>query len=79
VTSGGLFILLAFLSVISIIWLVRGKTEGIVVPVSYATFLFALGLMVLVRQGRTDILYIDSIRGLLTMVAGFFAYRAMRQ
>ena len=44
----------------------------------YATFLFALGIMVLARLGQTDILYVDSIRGFLTMVAGFFAYREMR-
>jgi hypothetical protein len=77
-TSGGLFILMAVLSAISILWLVRGKLEGIVVPVGYAIFLFALGFMVLARLGQTNVLYVDSIRGFLTMVAGFFAYREMR-
>ena len=76
--SGGHFILLGILSAISILWLVRGKLEGILVPIGHATFLFALGFMVLARLGQTDILYIDSIRGFLTMLAGFFAYREMR-
>jgi hypothetical protein len=76
--SGGLFILLGILSAISILWLVRGKLEGIVVPVGYAIFLFALGFMVLARVGQTNVLYVDSIRGFLTVVAGFFAYREMR-
>lgn len=78
-TAGGLFILLALLSAISIMWLAQGKIEGMLVPISYATFLFALGIMVLARLGQTNVLYIDSIRGLLTMIAGFFTYREMRR
>ena len=78
-TASGLFILLAVLSLVSIIWLVQGKLEGILMPASYATFLFALGIMVLVRLGQTDVLYVDSIRGFLTMVASIFAYREMKQ
>ncbi len=78
-TSGGLFILFAVLSAISITWLVRGKIEGLLIPIGYATFLFALGIMVLARTGQTNVLYIDSIRGFLTMVAGFFAYQEMRR
>jgi hypothetical protein len=60
------------------LWIVQGKIEGIVVPFAYATFLFVLGIMVFARLGQTGVLYVDSIRGLLTMVAGFFAYREMR-
>lgn len=77
-TSGGLFILFAILSAISIIWLLQGKIEGILVPIGYATFLFALGLMVLAWTGQTNVLYVDSIRGFLTMIAGYFAYREIR-
>lgn len=77
-TSAGLFILLAILSAISIIWIVQGRSEGILVPIGYAAFLFLLGIMVLARLGQTNVLYVDSIRGFLTMVAGFFAYREMR-
>lgn len=77
--AAGLFILIAILAAISIIWIVQGKIEGILVPIGHATFLFALGFMAFARLGQTDILYIDSIRGFLTMVAGFFAYREMKQ
>jgi hypothetical protein len=77
-TAGGLFSLIAILSGISIYWVVRGKVEGILVPIGYATFLFALGLMVLAWTGQTNVLYVDSIRGFLTMIAGYFAYREMR-
>jgi hypothetical protein len=77
--AAGLLILIAVLAFISIFWLVQGKIEGILVPFGHATFLFALGFMAFARLGQTDILYIDSIRGFLTMVAGFFAYREMRR
>lgn len=77
--AGGMFVLMGILVAISIIWLVQGKIEGILVPFGHATFLFALGFMALARLGETDILYIDSIRGFLAMVAGFFAYREMKQ
>jgi hypothetical protein len=77
--AGGLFSLIAILSGISILWLVQGKLEGILVPVGYATFLFILGFMVLLWTGQTNILYVDSIRGFLTMVAGYFAYQEMRR
>ncbi len=78
-TAGGLFSLIAVLSGINILWLVQGKLEGILVPIGYATFLFVLGFMVLAWTGQTNVLYVDSIRGFLTMVAGYFAYQEMRQ
>ena len=77
-TAGGLFSLIAILSGISIYWVMRGKLEGFLVLIGYATFLFALGLMVLAWTSQTNAFYVDSIRGFLTMVAGFFAYREMR-
>ncbi len=77
--AAGLLILVGVLVFISIYWLLQGKIEGILVPVGHATFLFALGFMALARLGQTDILLIDSIRGFLAMVAGYFAYQEMRQ
>ncbi|MEY4531068.1 MAG: hypothetical protein RLZZ156_1789 [Deinococcota bacterium] len=77
-TAGGLFSLVAILSGISILWLVQGKLEGILVPTGYATFLFVLGCMVLVWTGQPNVFYVDSIRGFLAMVAGYFAYQEMR-
>jgi hypothetical protein len=78
-TAGGLFSLIAILSGINILWLMQGKPEGILVPIGYATFLFVLGFMVLAWTGQTNVFYIDSIRGFLTIVAGFFAYQEMRR
>ncbi len=77
--AAGLLILVGVLVFISIYWLVQGKIEGILVPVGHAAFLFVLGFMALARLGATDILLIDSIRGFLAMVAGYFAYQEMRQ
>lgn len=56
----------------------RSKIEGFFVPAGYTTFLFALGIMALARLGQTDILYVDSIRGFLTMAAALFAYREIK-
>ena len=76
--AAGLLILVGVLVFISIAWLLQGKIEGILVPFGHGIFLFALGFMALARLGQTDILLIDSIRGFLAMVAGYFAYQEMR-
>ena len=76
--AAGLLILVGVLVFISIYWLLQGKIEGIMVPLGHAVFLFALGFMALARLGTTDILLVDSIRGFLAMIAGYFAYQEMR-
>ena len=78
-SAAGLLILVGVLVFISIYWLLQGKIEGILVPVAHAVFLFVLGFIALAWLGSTDILFVDSIRGFLAMVAGYFAYQEMRQ
>ncbi len=75
--SGGLLVLMAALSFVSIVWLLRGKIEGILVPAAYAIFLVTVSLMDFSSTGSINIMLVDGSRGLLTVVAAVFAYREM--
>jgi hypothetical protein len=76
-SNGGLFVLMALLSFVSIVWLLRGKIEGILVPAAYALFLVVLGIISFASTSSLNVVLIDSIRGFLTVVAAVFAYREM--
>jgi hypothetical protein len=78
IAVGALYSLYGLLHGISIAWAIQGKVEGIVIVVAYAVFLVVLGIIDFIQQGTTNILLIDGIRGVLTSVVGFFAYRTMK-
>ncbi len=77
--SGGLLVLMAALSFISIVWLLRGKIEGILVPAAYAIYLITVSLMDFSSTGSINILMVDGSRGFLAVIAAVFAYRAMKK
>jgi hypothetical protein len=74
---GGLLGLMAALSFVSIVWLRRGKIEGVLVPAAYAIYLLTVSLMDFSSTGSLNILLVDGSRGFLTVVAAVFAYREM--
>ena len=72
-------IFLGVMITLSIIWTRQGKTAGTTIGIAVGTYLLAFGLLAFLRLGDTTALYVDCVRGVLTIVAAVFAYREIEQ
>lgn len=71
-------LLLGAWSILSILWTNRRKAAGVVVGIFVGTYIFAFGVMAFAKFGDPQPLYVDSIRGFLTVVIGMLAYRDLQ-
>lgn len=59
--------------VLSIIWTLKGNYSGATLGIVIGVFLTLIGVIVFLQLGRTDGLFIDSSRGLLTIILAYIA------
>jgi hypothetical protein len=61
---------------LSIVWTHRANYAGIVIGMLAGTFLLSFGIAVFLKTGDTQAIFVDSIRGWLTI---FFAHMAGKE
>jgi hypothetical protein len=60
---------------LSIIWTLRSKIEGVVLGIAGAGMLVLFGSLTFVQLGETNGLLVDGIRGGLTIIFGYLVYK----
>ena len=73
IALGLYLLLLTALMVLSIIWTLKGNYSGVTLGIVIGVFLTLSGVIVFLQLGRTDGLFIDSSRGLLTIILAYIA------
>ncbi len=72
VALGLYLLLLTALMVLSMVWVVKGNYSGITIGIIIGIFLVSFGLMALLKTGDPQAIFVDSLRGFLTI---FLAYQ----
>lgn len=76
----GLYVLLlTALMVLSILWAIKGKTEGTIAGIIVGVFLITFGVVAFLKLGQTNALRTDSLRGLITAIFGVIAYKELKK
>lgn len=71
-------IFLGSIALLGIFWTWQGQTSGIVTGMAVGMYMFLFGIVSFLLLGRIDGLIVDSIRGFLTLVFGWMAYRELK-
>lgn len=69
---------LGSIALVGIIWTRKRKIEGIVAGMAVGMYMFMFGIVAFFLLGETQALYVDSIRGFLTLVIGYMAYKEIK-
>ena len=77
-TIGLELLLLAAIAILSVVWVSKGKIEGTITGIFVGIYIFTFGIAAFLKFGETQALYVDSIRGFLTLVFGYLAYKKMK-
>lgn len=78
VVVGNQLLLMACVIGAGIWWTVQNKSEGYVAGIGIGIYLIAFGVIVFLKLGDTSALYVDSIRGVLTVFFGILAFRQFK-
>jgi hypothetical protein len=70
---------LGSIAVLGIVWTRKKQLHGIYVGAAVGMYMFLFGIVAFVLMGQTDGLVVDSIRGFLTLVFGYMAYKELKQ
>ena len=70
-------IFLGSIAILGIFWTWQGQLSGIVTGSAVGMYMFMFGIVLFLILGRTDGLIVDSIRGFLTLLFGWMAYREL--
>lgn len=70
---------LTALMILSLYWTVKRNLYGVTLGVVIGVFLFLFGIVSFLKTGATSGLYGDSIRGIITIIAAYFAYKELKQ
>lgn len=74
VISGTAILFLASILTLSFVWTRAKKWEGPVVGIFAGMYLFCVGILALVYTGNPVAFYLDTFRGLLTIIFGYITY-----
>lgn len=76
----GLYVLLlTSLLIISMLWTIRNNISGITIGVVAGVFLFCFGMAAFLKTGDSQGLLVDGLRGLLTVIFGYVAYKEIKK
>jgi hypothetical protein len=75
---GMLLLFLGSIAVLGIVWTRKKQLHGIYAGLAVEMHLFLFGIVAFVLMGETDPLWVDSIRGFLTFVFGYMAYKELK-
>ena len=67
------------IAILSLIWTIKGKLEGIITGTAVGIYIFIFGIAAFLKFGETQALYVDGIRGLLTIIFGYMAYKEIKK
>lgn len=70
---------LGTMALLGVIWTRKHKLFGVYIGTSVGVYMFLFGVVAFLKLGTTEALVVDSIRGLITIVFGFLAYRELKQ
>ncbi len=75
----GLYLLLlTSLIVLSMIWTIKEKLEGISIGIIVGAFLTIFGLIALLKFGDAQAVFVDSIRGAATIILAIIAKKEIK-
>lgn len=72
-------ILLTVMLIFSIIWTNQGNKAGPIVGIAAGMYFLAFGIMAFAKFGDPQPIYVDSIRGLITVIMGYMVYKGMKK
>lgn len=78
IALGLYLLLLTTLMILSSIWTNKSNRSGITLGIITGVFLFTFGVTAFLKFGDVQALYIDSLRGLITIALGYMASKEMR-
>ncbi len=78
VALGLYLLLLTTLLILSGVWTHKSNRSGITLGIINGVFLFTFGVTVFMKFGDVQSLYIDSLRGLITIALGYMASKEIR-
>ncbi|MFK7946543.1 MAG: hypothetical protein AB8G11_03050 [Saprospiraceae bacterium] len=78
-TIGLELLFLGAMAILSFIWTRKGKIEGTITGIAVGTYIFTFGIVAFLKFGDPQPLYVDSIRGFLTLVFGYIAYKELKK
>ncbi|MFT4679981.1 MAG: hypothetical protein ACI9RU_002307 [Litorivivens sp.] len=76
----GLYLLLlTALLVLSMIWTIKGNNSGTTLGILLGVFLFTFGIATFIKFGDTQALYVDGLRGLITIIFAVMARKELKR
>ncbi|MFK7801353.1 MAG: hypothetical protein AB8G95_06965 [Anaerolineae bacterium] len=72
-------IFLGSLITLAATWTIRGKIEGSTIGIAVGIYLFIFGILSFLRLADITALLFDGLRGLLTIMAAYFARQELKQ
>lgn len=78
-TMGLELMFLTAMAVLSIFWLSKNKIEGATTGMAVGIYLLVYGVFAFLKFGDPQALYVDSVRGALTVLFGYLAVRELKQ
>ena len=79
IALGLYLLLLTTLLILSSIWTYRANHAGITIGIIVGVFLFTFGVVTFLKFGDMQGILIDSLRGVLTIIFGYFAGKELKQ
>ena len=70
---------LGSIAILGIIWTKRKSFYGIYAGAAVGLYMLAFGIIAFLKFGTTEALMIDSIRGLLTLIFAFIAFKELKK
>ncbi len=61
------------------VWTIKGNYYGTTIGIIVGVFLLTFGLVTFLKFGDIQALYIDSLRGLLTIIFGYMAFKELKK
>lgn len=78
IALGLYLLLLTGLMVLGLFWTLKGKLEGTTIGIITGVFLLLFGIGTFLKLGETQGLFIDSVRGLITIIFGLMARKELK-
>jgi hypothetical protein len=79
IALGLYLLLLTALMILSVTWTIKRNLSGATLGIILAVFLVTFGLTSFLALGNVQALYVDSFRGLLTLMFGYMAYKDLKK
>ncbi len=78
IALGLYLLLLTTLMILSIVWTSKSNLSGTTLGIILGVFLLTFGVTAFLKLGDPQPLYIDSLRGLITIVTGYMARKELQ-